>query len=77
MTTFLFWNNGEQKLKESIEHLNEKHPTIKFTTERVSKIDNFLDVAVSLIGGKIATDLYLKPKDSHQYLHSSSCHPCH
>ena len=26
--------------------------------------------------GKIKTDLYVKPTDT-QYLHSSSCHPCH
>ena len=38
---------------------------------------NFLDVTVSVIGGKITTDLYVKPTDSHQYLHSSSCHPYH
>ena len=31
---------------------------------------NFLDVTVSLIGGKITTDLYVKATDGHQYLHS-------
>ena len=30
--TFL-WEHGEEKLKGFIEHLNEKHPTIKFTAE--------------------------------------------
>ena len=43
----------------------------------VSTWINFLDITVSLIRGKINTDLYVKPKDSHQYLHSSSCHPYH
>ena len=38
---------------------------------------NFLDVTVSLTDGKITTDLYIKVSDSHQYLHSSSCHPYH
>ena len=27
--------------------------------------------------GKIITDLYVKLTDTHQYLDSSSCHPCH
>ena len=30
---FFLWEHGEEKLKEFIEHLNEKHPTIKFTAE--------------------------------------------
>ena len=38
---------------------------------------NFLDVTVYLVNGKIKTDLYVKPTDTHQYLHSSSCHPYH
>ena len=29
------------------------------------------------LGGKVATDLYVKATDNHQYLHSSSCHPYH
>ena len=33
----------------------------------------FLDVNVSLINGKITTDLYTKPTDKHQYLLQSSC----
>ena len=77
MTSFFLWEHGEEKLKEFIEHLNEKHPTIKFTAEWSQTSINFLDVTVSLIGGKINTDLYVKPTDSHQYLHSSSCHPYH
>ena len=67
----------KKKFKEFIEHLNEKHPTIKFTAEWSQTSINFLDVTVSLIGGKINTDLYVKPTDSHQYLHSSSCHQHH
>ena len=37
----------------------------------------FLDVTFSLIGEKFSTDLYVKPADSYQYLHSSSYHPYH
>ena len=74
---FFLWEHGEEKLKGFIEHLNEKHPTIKFTAEWSKTSINFLDVTVSLVGGNITTDLYVKPTDSHQYLHSSSCHPYH
>ena len=42
-----------------------------------SSIDNFLDFTVSLIPGKVTLDLFVKPIDSHQYLHSSSFHPYH
>ena len=57
--------------------MNEKHPTIKFTTEWSQTSINFLNVTVSLIGGKVTIDLCIKPTDSYQYLHSSSCHPYH
>ena len=30
---FFLWEHGEEKLKRFIEHLNEKHSTIKFTAE--------------------------------------------
>ena len=74
---FFLWEHEVEKLKEFIEHLNEKHPTTKFTAEWSQTSITFLDVAVSLIGGEVTTDLYLKSTDSHQYIHSSSCHPYH
>ena len=77
MTSFFLWEHGEEKLKKFIEHLNEKYLTIKFTAEWSQTSINFLDVTVSLIGGKVTTDLYVKTTDSHQYLHSSSCHLYH
>ena len=76
-SSFFFWEHGEEELKEFIEHFNEKHPTIKFTVEWSQTLVNFLDVTVSLIGGKVTRDLYVKLTDSHQYLHSSLCHPYH
>ena len=30
---FFLWEHGEEKLKEFIKYLNEKHPTTKFTAE--------------------------------------------
>ena len=57
--------------------MNEKHATIKFNAEWSQTLANFLDITVSNKGGKVTTDSYVKPRDSHQYLHSSSCHTCH
>ena len=74
---FFIWEHREEKLRNFVETLNEFHPTIKFTAERSQKSINFLDVTVSLIDDQIETDLYIKPTDSHQYLHSSLCHPYH
>ena len=74
---FFIWEHGEEKLKEYIDMLNKKHPTIKFTSEWSKTQINFLDVTVYLENGKIKADPYVKPTDTHQYLHSSSCHPCH
>ena len=66
---FFIWEHGEEKLKEFIDVLNKKHPTIKFTAEWSKTQINFLDVTVYLENGKIKTDLYVNPIDTHQYLH--------
>ena len=72
---FFIWEHREEKLKEFIDVLNKKHPTIKFTAEWSKTQINFLDVTVYLENEDIKTDLYVKPTDTHQYLHSFSCHP--
>ena len=61
---FFLWENGEEKLKKFIEYLNETNPTIKFTAEWSQTSFNFFHFRVSLIAVKIATDLYVKPRDS-------------
>ena len=66
----------KKKFKEFIDVLNKKHRTIKFTEERFKTQINFLDVTVYLENGKIKTNLYVKPTDTYQYMHSS-CHPYH
>ena len=49
----------------------------KFTPEWSQTSINFLDVRVSIIRGKVTTDLYVKPTGRHQYLQSTSCNPHH
>ena len=38
---------------------------------------NFLDVTVLKKGNQLVHDLYVKPSDTPQYLHASSCHVRH
>ena len=74
---FLIWEHGAESLKMFIHHLNNVHPTIKFTAEcSVTKV-NFLDTWVINHDGSIVTDLYNKPTDSSNYLLYTSAHPMH
>ena len=74
---FMMWEHGEEELQKVLETLNCYHPTIKFTVEYSRAKINFLDVTVMKNGNQLATDLYIKPTDTHQYLHASSCHVSH
>ena len=75
---FMIWTEGLDNLKIFIDHLNNIHSTIKFTSSHSSTNIPFLDVSVSLTNdGSISTDLYTKPTDKHQPLLYSSCHPLH
>ena len=71
---FCIWTQGNNKLHEFFEYLNNFHPTIKFTMENSTEKINFLDVQVTKNNEKLETDLYCKETDRHQYLHAKSCH---
>ena len=70
---------AEVVLKNNIFPFGKKTLKQKFTAEWSKTSIIVLDITVSLIEGVIETDtdLYVKPKDSHQYLQSSSCHSFH
>ena len=55
--------------------LNSIYPNIQFTLECINKQMHLLDVLVKLYEGKISTDVYFKPIDTHLYLNFKSCHP--
>ena len=74
---FTIWPHGENSLVEFVALINSYHPTIQFTAEWSNRSIAFLDVTVTLEEGRLTTDLFTKPTDTHQYLHSSSCHPAH
>ena len=60
-----------------VAHLNGCHPTIKFTAEVSNTHVDFLDMTVKFKDGRLWTDLFTKPTDSHSYLRYESCHPKH
>jgi len=54
----------------------QKRITFTITIQKkITFLDTTVGTTVSIKGGKISTDLYVKPTDTHQYLLSSSCHP--
>ena len=67
----------EKSLKVFMKQVNMFHSTIKFTAEYSNEEVNFLDVNSKLLDGELKTDLLVKPKDKHQFLDPTSCHPCH
>ena len=75
---FMIWIHGENKLLEFVDFINSINPSVQFTCDFSSDCVNFLDVSVSVDNiGTLATDLYTKPTDTHQYLLATSCHPNH
>ena len=74
---FAIWTHGEQQLQTFLGELNHHHTSIKFTANWSTEEVSFLDTRVYLKDGRVETDLYTKPTDKHQYLHTKSCHPRH
>ena len=74
---FMLWQHGEKELEKFFKFLNCYHPTIKFTADYSREEIHFLDVSVGKRNNHLVTDLYIKPTDTHQYLHASSCHVYH
>ena len=74
---FLIWLHGKEILLEFLNFVNGYHPCIKYTWEWSIKRLSYLDVMILVEDGRILTDVYSKPTDTHQYLHYESCHPAH
>ncbi len=72
---FMIWTHGPNELKKFIDHLNQAHPTLKFTFESSPTQVSFLDTWVKMEDNFLYTDLFVKPTDTHMYLLYSSCHP--
>ena len=74
---FAIWTHGEERLQMFLRELNNHHTSIKFTSNWSTEEVSFLDARVYIKNGRVETDLYTKPTDKHQYLHTKSCHPRH
>ncbi len=74
---FMIWTHNPDELKKFIDHLNQVHPTLKFTFESSPTQVSFLDTWVKMEDNFLYTDLFVKPTDTHMYLHYNSCHPKH
>ena len=74
---FLIWEHGREELEKFITYLNSLSDSIKFTSKISSTSIEFLDVNVTIQGGGLSTDLFVKETDTHQLLHYTSCHPFH
>ncbi|XP_033111017.1 uncharacterized protein LOC117112070 [Anneissia japonica] len=72
---FIIWPHGEFNLKTFMDHVNNFHPHIKFTSEYSHTSIPFLDVAVTINNNRISTSLHSKSTDSHAYLNFHSSHP--
>ena len=74
---FFMWTHWIQEPDSFLNELNKFHPSLSFTYETSKERVNVLDLNVSLRNGATSTDLYVKPKDGHRYLHYKSSHPEH
>ena len=74
---FFICTHCKEKLEEFLKNFNNYHPNIKFTNEFNKENIPLLDLKVSLSGGQLTTDLYIKSTDKLQYLHCTSAHPDH
>ena len=73
----MVWLHGEASLLRFLDHANSLHPSIQFAME-YGQFVHFLDALLALErNGRISSDLYVKPTDSHQHLLPSSNHPPH
>ena len=74
---FVRWTYDEPALQELLGNLNRYHTTIKFSSTWSTEAVTFLDTMSYLQNQRIEVDLFVKPTDTHQYLHITSCHPRH
>ena len=78
--TFVIWPHSRRDLDHFLAHINQHHPSIKFTmeTEQNNSIP-FLDVLVTkLPSGKPAHQVYRKPTNTNIYIFTtdlSTIHP--
>ena len=74
---FFVMTLGKESLQKFLEHLNNFHPGLRFTSEISVHQVNFLDFIVRLQENEFFSFLYCTKTDNYQHLHYDSCHPEH
>ena len=72
------WTNGAENLHRYLQHINDAHPSIRFTIETTENSDSipFLDTELTVEpSGKYTTELYIKPTSAGIILHADSAQP--
>ena len=72
----LIWIKSENELLTFFEKLNQQHPSIKFEMKHSKDKIEFLNTLIYKDkNNNIQTNLYKKPTDRQNYIHSKSAHP--
>ena len=77
---FFLWKGTWEQFLELHNFMNQCHPTIKFDVpgyDPETNSCNFLDINISVLEGKIVTNIYRKETDVPRSLLPSSSHPGH
>ena len=72
------WTHGPASLQQYFRHVNNAHPSIKFTIESTEDAPSlpFLDTKITVEpSGKYTTELYIKPMSAGIILHADSAQP--
>ena len=73
--TFVVWPHGLDNLSVFHSHLDQQHPSIKFTVEQEQDGQlPFLDVLVMKVEGRLVTSVYRKPTHTERYIPFHSHH---
>jgi hypothetical protein len=73
---FMIWDHSLEDLNTFIDNINKFHQNIKFTYTISKQSVSFLDIKISKTDSlDVATELFEKETNMHQYLDYTSCHP--
>ena len=66
----MIWTGTKLQFEQFIMHLNQQHPSIKFTYKISNEAVEFLDTTVYIDkNNQLQTKLYRKPTDHQNYFH--------
>jgi len=72
---FIIWTDTLTELEQLITNINQRHPTIKMTSELSTQSINYLDITITIENNRLKTTSYFKPTNTFSYLPGTSHHP--